>query len=90
MPLFKNRTDLLLKPEVPFSLVAKYTQSPLAAGYADEKNVEKIAGATGVMAHSLGRGVVIGMTDDPNFRAIMHGTSRLLFNALFVAQGIDN
>ena len=90
LPLFKNRTDLLLKPEVPFSLVAKYTQSPLAAGYADEKNVEKIAGATGVMAHSLGRGVVIGMTDDPNFRAIMHGTSRLLFNALFVAQGIDN
>ena len=90
LPLFKNRTDLLLKPQVPFSLVAKYTETPLAAGYADDTNVEKIAGATGVMAHSVGQGVVIGMTDDPNFRAIMYGTSRLLFNALFMAQGIDN
>jgi len=90
LPLFKNRTDLLLTPEKAFSQVAKYTDSPLAAGYADAVNVEKIAGATGVMAHSYGRGVVIGMTDDPNFRAIMYGTSRLLFNALFVAQGIDN
>ena len=90
LPLFKNRTDLLLEPEQAFTQVARYTESPLAAGYADEVNVEKISGATGVMAQSYGQGVVIGMTDDPNFRAIMYGTSRLLFNALFVAQGIDN
>jgi len=90
LPLFKNRTDLLLAPEVPFALVAKYTDSPLAAGYAHDTNVERISGASGVIAHSVGRGTVIGMTDNPNFRAIMHGTYRLLFNALFMAQGVNN
>lgn len=90
LPLFKNRTDLLLEPDLPFTLVAKYEQSPLAAGYAHATNVERISGASGMIAHRLGKGTVIGMTDNPNFRAIMYGTQRLLFNALFMAQGVNN
>ncbi|WP_330997823.1 hypothetical protein [Psychrosphaera haliotis] len=86
--LFKNRTDLLLTPKVPFSSVATYTDKPLMAGYADNTNVEKIAGATGLVAQRMGRGVVIGMTDNPNFRAIMYGSNRLFVNSLFMAPAV--
>ncbi|MDB2374164.1 M14 family metallopeptidase [Psychrosphaera haliotis] len=86
--LFKNRTDLLLTPKVPFSAVATYTDKPLMAGYADNTNVEKIAGATGLVAQRMGRGVVIGMTDNPNFRAIMYGSNRLFVNSLFMAPAV--
>lgn len=90
LAIFKNRTELLLEPDSAFTQVAKYTKNPLISGYADEINVEKIAGATALLAHESGKGVVIGMTDNPNFRAITYGTSRFLFNALYLAHGIDN
>lgn len=89
LPVFKNRTDLLLESSKPFSNVAAYTQRPLLAGYADETNVEKIADAGGLIAHKYGKGVVIGMTDNPNFRSIMYGTNRLLFNALFLGDAVE-
>lgn len=86
--LFKNRTDLILESNKPFSVVAQYTNKPLLSGYADDKNVEKIANAVGLVAQRNGRGVVIGMTDNPNFRAIMVGSNRLFVNSLFLANGI--
>lgn len=90
LPIFKNRTDLLLEPTKAFSLVAQYTADPLIAGYADQVNVEKIAEASAVIAHRYGKGVIVGMTDNPNFRAITYGSQRLLFNALFIAKGISH
>ncbi len=89
LPVFKNRTDLLMDGKKAFSNVAKYTESPLIAGYADKTNVTKIAGASGLVAHKYGKGVVIGMTDNPNFRSIMYGTNKLLFNALFLGKAIE-
>ena len=89
LPMFKNRVELLMPPEKPFLQVAKYTKSPLISGYADELNVKQVAGNSGLVAHSYGKGVVIGMTDNPNFRAITYGTNRLLFNALFLAKAIN-
>jgi hypothetical protein len=88
LPLFKNRTDLLLKSEKAFSHVATYVEKPLMSGYADDKNIEKISNASGVIAHRLGRGTVIGMTDNPNFRAIMYGSSRFFFNSLFLSRAL--
>ena len=88
IPLFKNRTDLMLETKVPFSSVASYTETPLLSGYADNTNVEKIAGASGLVSQTMGRGVVIGMTDNPNFRAIMYGSSRLFVNSLFLAPAV--
>ena len=67
----------------PFVNVLQYTQKPLLAGLTDDVNVEQVAGAAGLVAHSYGRGSVIGMTDDPVFRGYWYGTSRLLSNALF-------
>lgn len=89
LPLFKNRTDILVNPKKPFVEVANYSDSPLLSGYADEVNVKEISKASGLIAHSYGKGVVIGMTDNPNFRAIMYGTNRFMFNALFLAKALN-
>ncbi|MDU0112157.1 M14 family metallopeptidase [Psychrosphaera aquimarina] len=89
LPVFKNRTDLLVEGTNPFTNVAKYTDAPLIAGYADETNVNEIANASGLVAHKYGKGVVIGMTDNPNFRSIMYGTNKLMFNALFLGKAIE-
>lgn len=88
LPVFKNNIGLLADVDKPFIQVARYSKEPLIAGYADENNVEQVAEQSAVLAHRHGKGVVIGMTDNPNFRAITYGTNRLLFNALFLANGI--
>ena len=89
LPVFKNRTEILTNPKLPFVEVFAYTDKPLLSGYADDINVKEIAKASGLVANAYGSGVVIGMTDNPNFRAITYGTNRLLFNALFLAKAID-
>ncbi|MCQ8879824.1 M14 family metallopeptidase [Pseudoalteromonas shioyasakiensis] len=83
LPVFKNSTWLLETSSAPFVNVLQYTQKPLLAGFTDDVNVEQVAGAAGLVAHSYSRGNVIGMTDNPVFRGYWYGTSRLLSNALF-------
>lgn len=83
LPVFKNSTWLLEKSDSPFVNVLTYTDKPLLAGFTDDVNVEQVAGAAGLIAHSYGKGSVIGMTDNPVFRGYWYGTSRLLSNALF-------
>ena len=83
LPVFKNSTWLLKASNAPFVNVLTYTKKPLLAGFTDAINVKQIAGAAGLIAHSYGRGTVIGMTDNPVFRGYWYGTSRLLSNALF-------
>ncbi|HCV03460.1 MAG TPA: peptidase M14, partial [Pseudoalteromonas sp.] len=83
LPVFKNSTWLLEKSDAPFVNVLTYTDKPLLAGFTDDVNVEQVAGAAGLIAHSYGKGSVIGMTDNPVFRGYWYGTSRLLSNALF-------
>ena len=83
LPVFKNSTWLLEASDAPFVNVLTYTKKPLLAGFTDAVNVEQVAGGAGLIAHSYGRGTVIGMTDDPVFRGYWYGTSRLLSNALF-------
>ncbi|MCQ8891378.1 M14 family metallopeptidase [Pseudoalteromonas carrageenovora] len=83
LPVFKNSTWLLEASQAPFVNILTYTKKPLLAGFTDAVNVEQVAGGAGLIAHSYGRGTVIGMTDDPVFRGYWYGTSRLLSNALF-------
>lgn len=83
LPMFKNSTFLLEPMDVPFVNIATYQSAPLLAGFADDRNVTKIAGGLAVVAHNYGQGRVIAMTDNPVFRGYWYGTSRLLSNALF-------
>ncbi|MDA0843431.1 MAG: zinc carboxypeptidase, partial [Bacteroidetes bacterium] len=81
--LFRN-TNLFIEPRTnSFENPILYSNSPLLSGYISEENVKVLSGSSAISIRSIGRGKVIGFTDNTNFRAFWYGTNRLLMNALF-------
>jgi hypothetical protein len=59
----------------------------LASGYLWEENRRQLAFKPFVIVQTQGRGVVVGFTADPNFRAYMDGLNVLFLNAVFRGTG---
>ncbi len=55
----------------------------LASGYLWEENRKQLAYKPLVIVQEHGRGLVVGFTADPNYRAFMDGTNVLFLNAVF-------
>jgi hypothetical protein len=87
--VFRNSTQFLEKAENPYATPLYYTDDPLASGYISDKNLEKLAGTAAIIVSNAGRGRVISMTDNPNFRAFWYGTNKLFMNAIFFGQTIS-
>lgn len=83
LPVFRNHTNNLECSEDAYLNPGIYTSEPLLAGYASDDNVAKIADAASVRVIPMGRGRLIAISDNPNFRGFWKGTSRLLINAIF-------
>ncbi|MEM7050366.1 MAG: M14 family metallopeptidase [Acidobacteriota bacterium] len=90
LPSFRTTTHVLRPPADAYSTVARYSESPLLAGYASRQRRNQIAGSAAVVATRLGRGVVVRMSDSANFRGFWYGTNRLYLNALFLAPLVDS
>lgn len=88
LPVFKNSTSVLPEAHDPFSVPVRYTDDPLWSGFASERNVARIAGTPAVRVERVGNGTVVALLDDPLFRGVWHGTSRLYANALFFAPAL--
>ncbi len=88
--LFRNSTIFLEKGENPYSTPLYYTDSPLAAGYVSDENLETLKGSAAVIVSRYGGGRVITMTDNPNFRAFWYGTNKLFANAVFFGHTISS
>lgn len=88
--LFKNRSSLVVDFKEAFTQVASYKKDDvLASGYADEVNQKHIATTAAIIAHRFGQGSVIGMVDNPNFRAYTKGAQRFFINALFLGHTLS-
>lgn len=72
----------------PFGTVARLTGDPHLSGYISAENLERLRGSPSLIAEKLGRGAVVLMIDNPNFRGYWHGTHRLFLNALFFGRQI--
>ncbi len=90
MPLLKGNNLYMEKGASPYSNPIVFTASPLMAGYISEENYSMIKGASAAGVSALGRGRVIGFTDNLAFRAFWFGTNRLLMNAIFLGRVIDS
>lgn len=85
LAMFRN-TNLFLEPaENSFDNPIRYTENPLLSGYISEENLELLKGSVPFATQKLGRGRVIGFTDNTNFRAFWYGTNKLLMNSIFFA-----
>jgi hypothetical protein len=86
--VFKDNTIFLEKLKDPYNAPLIYTDSPLVSGYATDRHKKAMKNTPSVVATSLGAGKVIGMIDNPNFRAFWYGTNKLFLNALFFSPQI--
>jgi len=88
LTLFRNHTSILPEAEDPFATPLRYSEEPLVSGFASEENIELIAGSPAVRAARLGRGSVVCILDNPNFRGVWYGTNRLYSNAIYFGPAI--
>ena len=83
LPLFKTSNMIVKGDKSPFTTPARYTDEPLMAGFSDNAMVALIAQTTAVTTNKMGRGVVIGFTDNTQFRGYWYGTNKMLANAIY-------
>lgn len=84
MPVFRNHTTFLPLSDNPYCNPAVYdAEAPHLAGYCSDENVIKVKESGAVVVKPLGRGRVIMIADNPNFRAFWHGPSRMFLNSIF-------
>jgi hypothetical protein len=84
-----RKNTIILKPaKSPYETAAVYTAAPLQSGFASEQNQKAIANTAAIVALPSGRGAVVAMPDDPNFRGFWYGGNRVFFNAVFFGRAI--
>ena len=82
VPLFRNHKYCLVPSENPFATVVQYTQDSRLSGFVSEENRNRVNGSAAVIAEGVGRGAVIYLLDNPNFRGFWSVTHKLLLNGI--------
>lgn len=83
LALFRNSTLFMNPDKNSYNNPIQYTKDPLLSGYISEENLDSISKSVPLKIVSIGRGTIIGFTDNTNFRAFWYGTNKLLMNAIF-------
>ncbi len=81
--LFKNSSLYMSWSENPYGTPIRYGANPLVAGYLSERHKKAVANSAGAIIKSSGKGRVVLLADNPNFRAFWYGTNKLFLNAVF-------
>ncbi len=89
LPVWRDHGLFFAPSRNPYSTVARLTDDPHLSGYISDANRERLRGSPSVMADQLGRGSVVLLIDNPNFRGYWYGTNRLFLNALFFGRQIE-
>jgi len=90
LPVFKRGTLFFDPARNPYANPLRYPSQPLVSGYANRDNRRLISGSSAAIVTGRGRGKVICLADNPNFRAFWYGTNKIFANALFFGNLISN
>ena len=83
MPMFKSNNLFMEKAKGAYANPLTYGSAPLLTGYISKVNYPKMKNTSGIGVSVLGRGRVIGFTEDVAFRAFWFGTNKMLMNAVY-------
>ena len=83
MPIFRNSVIFIEKDKESYKNPILYTDDPLLSGYISEENIELLRSTSPLKINIVGKGKVIYLTDNTNFRAFWYGTNKILMNAIF-------
>ena len=85
LALFRNSRIFMEPEENSYDNPIRYTKDPLLSGYISEEQMELLKGSVPFKVKRSGRGKILLMTDNTNFRAFWLGTQQLYANMLFYA-----
>ena len=85
LPMFRNTTLFIAPNKQSFNNPIQYTENPLLNGYISKDRLKLLRNSVPFQVQSLGKGKVIVLTDNTNFRAFWYGTNRLLSNAIYLS-----
>lgn len=83
IPMFKDNNFFMEKAKGAYANPLTYGSSPLVSGYISKLNYLKMKNSSGIGISAMGRGRVIGFTEDLAFRAFWFGTNKMLMNAVY-------
>lgn len=83
MPLYKEGNLFMEKSKNAYGNPITFGSSPLLSGYISKPNYEKLKNTSVVGVAAMGRGRVIGFTENLSLRAFWLGTNKLFTNAIF-------
>ena len=89
IPMFKGNNIYLERSSNVYGNPIIFTTDPLLSGYISKKNYNKIREASVAGVSVMGRGRVIGFTENLAFRAFWFGTNKMLANAIFYGPLIE-
>lgn len=89
IPVFKANELFMEKSKNPYANPIVYTPSPLLSGYVSKENHTRFKDTSIAGVSALGRGRVIGFTENLAFRAFWFGTNKILMNAVFYGHTIN-
>lgn len=69
LPVFRNSNLVMLASKSPYATPLRYHEDPLISGYVHPENLERFRSSAEIVAEKVGRGEVIALVDNPNFRA---------------------
>ena len=85
LALFRNSRIFMEPEENSYDNPIRYAKDPLLSGYISEEQMELLKGSVPFKVKRSGRGKILLMTDNTNFRAFWLGTQQLYANMLFYA-----
>lgn len=86
LPVFKTGTMVAEMPVGNYNAPFRYTANPLKSGYCSVENIDRIKNAPFVITQALGKGTVISILDNTNFREFWYGSNKVFANAVFFGQ----
>lgn len=89
IPIFKGNNLFMEKSPNVYANPIVFTREPLLSGYISRRNYDKIREASVAGVAVMGRGRVIGFTENVAFRAFWFGTNKLLMNAVYYGPLIE-
>lgn len=81
--IFKSNTLFMDQNNHPYDSPVMYTENPLQSGYLYRGYKDVVKKTAAINIDAVGKGKVISMVDNLNFRAFWLGTSKLFMNAVF-------
>jgi hypothetical protein len=90
LPIWRDHNTFFAPSKSAYSTVAKLVDDdPHLSGYISPANRERLSGSPSVIVDRFGRGTVVLLIDNTNFRGYWKGTNRLFLNALFFGDQIQ-